>query len=72
MPSSGLRIERLRTSRREPFDALVVLPIRSSSRPPLRRTNAISPRWMVGSRSTRAGELSLSIFVSAPLATFRR
>jgi hypothetical protein len=34
--------------------------------------NAISPRWIVGSRSTSFGELSLSTFVSAPLATFRR
>jgi hypothetical protein len=34
--------------------------------------NAISPRWMVGSRSASVGELSLVIFVSTPVATLRR
>ena len=59
-----------------PFAPEVVLPMRrtSSFRPPCvsLRMNAISPRKIVGSRSSQVGEESVSSFVSTPDAMLRR
>jgi hypothetical protein len=69
IPSSALASERLETTSFVPFEPLAVSSMRSWSKPWSRRMNAIRPRWIVGSRSASAGELSFETFASDPVAT---